>query len=402
MLGPNMGYAIENEMAGRAVEELPPRARRHRHAAGYAAPNSGKFIDPKLASMVSFSRIGCPYASPEKSATPIMCWVALWLVVVVPCRRICRASDSISALLGENMSKKSMRVGFWLPLLAAGAAALALWGAWGQWGIQWAANHVATAVPETEKANYMAALGQTGDLFGGINALFAALAFAGVGLAAFYQYESWQLQKEQTRLTQEQARLAREEHIQQSFEPLFFKLLERFESVNADALDVFNNAWEYVVEEAYDGFRSSGAENDPPGSEPHRAVVAAFQDIYERDHSTFGPYYRSLFQIFKFISNSNLTAEQKTQYANITRTTLSEVEVTMLGFNCLNDVGRDFLPYVEAYGLLKHVKDGNAREIFKAYYKDTASMSSRRRIAYWREHRSQLPDFLTEIHSANA
>jgi hypothetical protein len=131
-------------------------------------------------------------------------------------------------------------------------------------------------------------------------------------------------------------------------------------------------------------------------------VFAAFLEIYEDAHPTFGPYFRSLFQIFKFISNSKLTPDQKILYANIARTNLSETEVTMLGFNCMTGMGKDFVPYVEAYGLLKHVKESEAREIFNSYYSPSAFLSSRRRFEYWRTRETaRKPDFLIDRQQKN-
>jgi len=287
------------------------------------------------------------------------------------------------------------RPDFWKPLLGALGGAIVLWALWGLLGVRLVAEYWAWVKPDIVGTVDMAVLGQTGDLFGGINSLFAAFAFAGVALAAFYQYETWKLQVEETQM-------ARAEHIQQSFEPLFFKLLERFESVNEQARRAFDRNWEYVVNQGYRAYRSTGAENDPLGSEPRREVLAAFVEVYEEAHSTFGPYFRSLYQIFKFISNSKLTQDQKILYANIARSNLSEVEVTMLGFNCLTGLGKDFVRYIEAYGLLKHLKHRDASEIFRSYYSPAAFLSSRRRLEYWRtEGKAHKPHFLIDRQQKN-
>lgn len=285
---------------------------------------------------------------------------------------------------------------FLKPLLVALFGALFLWLLWGLLGVQlvaaywkWVNSAIATSVD-------LSTLGQAGDLFGGINALFAAFAFAGVALAAFYQYKTWKLQAEATQM-------ARVEHIQQSFEPLFFKLLERFEAVNEPARDVFVKEGQYVVREAYRAYRTSGAEIDQRGAVPRPEVLAPFMSVCEGRNSTIGPYFRSLFQIFKFISKSKLTRDQKILYANIARANLSEIDVTMLGFNCMTKLGKDFVPYVEAYGLLKHVEDRDAVEIFQHYYSPSAFQSSRRRLEYWRtEGKGREPRFLVDWQQKNA
>lgn len=272
---------------------------------------------------------------------------------------------------------KQIGPGFLMPLLAALCGALFLWLLWGLIGVQLVASYWQWVKSDISSSVDLSTLGQTGDLFGGINALFAAFAFAGVALAAYFQYQTWKLQAEETQM-------ARIEHIQQSFEPLFFKLMERFESVSEPARIIFKQECGDVVIHGYKGYRTSGAEIDQLGVAPRREVLAAYMSVYERSTSTLGPYFRSLFQIFKFISKSKLSRDQKILYANIARANLSEFDVTMLGFNCMTGLGKDFVVYVEAYGLLKHVKNKDAIEIFQHYYSPSAFQSSRRRLEYWR------------------
>lgn len=286
--------------------------------------------------------------------------------------------------------KQLKRTDFWRPLLLALGCALALWLLWGLFGVRFIADYWASVkTPDLEPVD-LATLGQAGDLFGGINALFAAFAFAGVALAAFYQYETWKLQAIQTQMT-------RAEHIQQSFEPLFFKLLERFDSVSEKSRRIVLNDWEAIVNNGYRAYRCSGAECAPHREEYKHQVVFSFLQVYEASRMTLAPYFRSLYQIFKFIANSELTPSQKILYANIARANLSEAEVTMLGFNGITSDGADFHHLVEAFGLLKHVKDPDALEIFRAYYSPTAFLSSRYRFDYWHaEGKAHLPDFLVE------
>jgi hypothetical protein len=281
------------------------------------------------------------------------------------------------------------RTTFWIPLSSALGGALLLWALWGLVGVQLVASYWTAIRQVFPLAASISDLGQTGDLFGGINALFAAFAFAGVALAAFYQYETWKLQAEETQL-------ARTEHAQQSFEPLFFKLLERLEAVSQPAREIFTSRWVYVVEEAYRLYRTTGAENQTTMHRMPPTLLQTYTEMYEQHQLTLGPYFRSLYHIFKFISNSNLRADEKVLYANIARATLNEAEVAMLGFNCLSGEGRDFIRYVEAYGLLKHVMNNDARELFNSYYAHTASMSSRRRSEYWMERKSEYPPFLNQ------
>jgi hypothetical protein len=83
---------------------------------------------------------------------------------------------------GGNMDRSPWLTPFRLIAVLFGGVIL-LWIWWWTHGI----HIVAAKLVETQT------LGQVGDLFGGINALFAAFAFAGVGVAAYYQHLSWKL-----------------------------------------------------------------------------------------------------------------------------------------------------------------------------------------------------------------
>jgi hypothetical protein len=65
--------------------------------------------------------------------------------------------------------------------------AVAVWAAWGLYGAPFVA--LVWADPG-DNTTTLARLRQAGDLLGGINALFAALAFAGVAIAAYTQWRS--------------------------------------------------------------------------------------------------------------------------------------------------------------------------------------------------------------------
>ncbi|HYE71578.1 MAG TPA: hypothetical protein VD932_08665 [Aquabacterium sp.] len=90
------------------------------------------------------------------------------------------------------------------PVAAAVVIVFVVWASWAMWGVQ--------AVRDRVGADNVPALGQVGDLFGGINALFAALALVGVCFAAFFQWRSFQL--------------LLDERTQNAFEPRFFHLLQ--------------------------------------------------------------------------------------------------------------------------------------------------------------------------------
>lgn len=247
-----------------------------------------------------------------------------------------------------------------------------------------------TSVDADEK--YLAALGQTGDLFGGINALFAALAFVGVAVAAVMQARSLQLAHEQQR--------------QQSFEPLFFHLLSLHQSVsvtkfkmrsrivpNAKAV-VAADGTEQMVEFArtmavlrrFLGLKTFGLKNKIDRSELMTIECRKYYEFfYSHNQDELGPHFRTLFQVFKLIDASAFDVEAKIKYANIARSTLGRDQLFLLAVNCLSSHGEEFKPYVEQYGLLKHVARDPAKEtidelVAKWCYAPSAQLGAKERL----------------------
>ena len=286
-----------------------------------------------------------------------------------------------------------------------------LWYFWATHGVQFFLNKVQApqssividrkptdvaggAKQEISREDYLAALGQTGDLFGGINALFAALAFAGVAIAAAMQAKS--------------LKLAHEQHLQQSFEPLFFRLLELHASVAAPKFKLRSR-----IDRRSKGVVSSDGIESPVDFSRAMAIfrralriasvrykfspnrgdrlaedcLRIYDIFYEQNENELGPHFRSLYHIFKLIDDSELGGVKKIRYANIARSTLSRDQLFLLAVNCLSPMGRQFRPYVEKYGLLKHIarEPGGATidSCIGAWcYRGTAMLGARARAGF--------------------
>ena len=250
-------------------------------------------------------------------------------------------------------------------LLLGAAAAIALWLLWGMALIRAFAWYWSTFFPAVDLQQF----GQLGDLFGGINALFAAFAFVGVAIAAYYQHRTWELQ------TSEEAR-NREAHAQQAFEPLFFKLLDRVKRperllIAAAVERQMKASWggsHVSFSAAVDILRQAMATTteyaraiEKSNATVANAVVDLYRATYQTNQAALGPYFRSLYHVFKLISNSTLEPEKQVAYANIARAALDADELFLLSLNCATDEGAKFKPLVEEYGLLKHIARGTER-----------------------------------------
>lgn len=224
------------------------------------------------------------------------------------------------------------------------------------------------SVSEGENEKYIASLGQAGDLYGGINALFAALAFSGVAAATFMQARSLQISREQQK--------------QQSFEPLFFQLLNLHKEVAAPRFRLRGELTKRARQTSQRDGEESGHDFQRAMAIFRRALrmkIGNVQDIDQRkqrlqkycssfydvfyavNQNELGPHFRTLFQVFKLIEHSNFDAKSKIRYANIARSTIGKDQLFLLAVNCISSHGADFKPLVEKYGLLKHIARDSER-----------------------------------------
>ena len=206
--------------------------------------------------------------------------------------------------------------------------------------------------------NILTELGQSGDAFGGGNALFAAIAGGLVFWAGFMQAKS--------------LKEARAAYDRQQFESTFFELIKLTRElvekmlipqeagvihdrpIGAAALDSFAAS---VVKRMSDEL---AYDNETKAVQ----LVRNFsKQVYGKHPSAFGPYFRSMYQTFKHVADSRLTEKDKIQYANIARGQISEGAVLLLALNGLTKFGFNFIPHIEQFGLLEHMH----RQYLKAY-----------------------------------
>lgn len=215
--------------------------------------------------------------------------------------------------------------------------------------------------------------GLSGDMFGGITALFSGLAFAGLIFTLFVQKKELQYQREELgHLVEEQRQTkghlkdqathlkSQSDFIErQIFENNFFQLLSSF-NVYVSNTRLNRLKISYVGHDAYGEIyedlltKISGFyEDHKPGSVQFIATYKAFFEDHKDD---LGPYYRQLYNILKFIKMSNLN--DKGFYSNIVRAQLSDSELTLLACNIASEHGsKKMAPLVREFDLLKHCSD---------------------------------------------
>ena len=270
---------------------------------------------------------------------------------------------------------------------------LAVWLGWARWG----AKIIQIAVVEVE-GEALGQLGQLGDLFGGINALFASFAFIGVAVAAYFQYRTMRLVEEDSKLQREELKLQRQERTRQAFEPLFFLLLERV-APPADLFDSFGGSASAptligksdAAQRLGNMVKIQGVSRDVHVE----ALSHRYRDFYIDNEAKLGPHFRKLYHLFKFIHRSELSDEQKRDYATIARAALDKDDLMHLVVNTYTDEGKYFIPLIEYYGLLKHA--GGSKECKQLAelngIRECAFEGARARSAFW----EQNPQIKSEI-----
>lgn len=209
--------------------------------------------------------------------------------------------------------------------------------------------------------------GTFGDMFGAVNALFSGLAFVGVIFAILLQSNELKLQRKELKFTRDelkgqkvQLEAQNSTLRKQNFENTFFELLRLHNDIT-NAIDLVDE--NNKITKGRDCFKifhtrfkklwGRNIESLKGSSEAER-INKTYVAFYEEHQSEFGHYFRSLYNIVKFIDNSQV--EDKKFYTNLVRAQLSSFELSLLFYNSLSDLGlKKFKPLIEEYSLLKTV-----------------------------------------------
>ena len=185
----------------------------------------------------------------------------------------------------------------------------------------------------------------------------AALAFA-LGLQAQELAESRALAVKQFKILEEQTGTLHK----QAFESTFFRLLQRFTAIS-------NRLQKRNVIAGF--LRSTDAHFliDSPTSNLREWVERKYECNYrEREHE-LGPYYRTLFHVIRFVDTADLSDSEKAGYIALARAQLGADELILLFMNvAFHSEGRiGMKPFVERYGLLRHVRNTEFPDYLKPF-----------------------------------
>jgi hypothetical protein len=263
------------------------------------------------------------------------------------------------------------------------ALVIGLWALWALLGVQHlhrylSAGSAASAPPNP--AAYISELGQVGDLFGGINALFAALAVFGVLCAGFLQLTA--LLEARAALTAE-----RERQDRQQFEATFFHLVvlskdllqslrlrpplvemrlgKNEESVHAAVGNILGDldAANPSYSQAPDAFKTMDW-----------AVDRARKQVFNDNRDQLGPLFRTLFELFNHVGQLELVDPKAMgRYASIAKAQLSDLHVILFALYDVAGPGRTYQATVEKFHLLEpFAQHAFLYPLFKSSYGNSA------------------------------
>ena len=201
------------------------------------------------------------------------------------------------------------------------------------------------------------------------------------------------------------------QHARDSFEPLFFRLLETFaghttylmpssdmKAARPSTYGAGHHPLGMVIDHLRELIAGSvwfNAVRAKTQAEKAAVLTKHYMDLYRLNESQLGSHLRILYHVFKLIKESSVPYERKVQYANIARSTLGTDVLFLLALNCASPLGESFVPLIEEFGLLKHISRSDPPTVDQAIvewlYAPTATMSAAERDAYWQRNPALRP-----------
>ncbi|SRR5579883_1271029 len=206
---------------------------------------------------------------------------------------------------------------------------------------------------------------QFGNLFGGINTLFAALAFAALTVTLLLQQRALELQRSQLA---EQHREVEEQNRRialQAFESMLFQLLSLHHDI-ASGVHIKRSQKDMNGREALRTLADEAQGDvanylrDHQKSPAMEVVQQGYERFHQRSRGELDHYFRNLYHIIKFIDGRSLSDPRR--YSSLVRAQLSPAELILLFYNGLSPYGEKFKPLMEKYALLEPLPESEIQQ----------------------------------------
>lgn len=201
--------------------------------------------------------------------------------------------------------------------------------------------------------------GRFGDSFGPLNTVMAAIA----AIAAIAAYRSQSVELRETRLREVAAQASAD---RRDFENTFFRLIELVrEAVNETCVHDPRVGKDFEGRRAFELIlrrvgASAGNDNEDRSK---------WKKIYFQHQSQLGHYFRLVYQVLRFINDSDV--KDKALYARIFRATLGNPEIVLLALNGWHGGYPKTKRLIRMYSMLHNITAGEAvsRRFHVAYKK---------------------------------
>lgn len=205
-------------------------------------------------------------------------------------------------------------------------------------------------------------LGTFGDSWGMLTSIFSVLAFMGVSYSLLLQVDAFK-RSEKEAIKQDYLSLKK------NFESNLFQMLSLFQTIISEIRitkhKVKNN--DNPVRNGRSSFitiyESAFARHNGDFKEKkYDNISAVYNDLFNLFNGTakeaqfnLGHYFRFLYNIFRYIDESDVSEEDKVEYSKIVRAQISNYELLLLFYNIMHTEGMRFVKYVEQYQLFDNL-----------------------------------------------
>lgn len=240
-------------------------------------------------------------------------------------------------------------------------------------------------IPTAGEGAKRASWGALGDYFGGLlNPFFAFFGLIMLLATLIQSQKELSLTREEIKKSTEALQEQAQTQSRQRFEGTFFQLLSLHQEI-VKSIDLYNSDTKHSMSGRdcfsvfYERFKKQFNTTlyyliNPSEKTPGLAldiynlpsdkvkefqpkietINSAYLEFYDKNQAEIGHYFRSLYNIAKFIHTSDI--EDKRLYSNLLRAQLSVNEMALIFYNCLSDLGCEkFKPLIEEYALLKGI-----------------------------------------------
>ncbi|MGP6469947.1 putative phage abortive infection protein [Rahnella aceris] len=214
--------------------------------------------------------------------------------------------------------------------------------------------------------------GVFGDSFGILTSLFSALAFAGVAYTLAIQRDQIHIQKQELIEQKLETVSSRNEIQKQGFENTFFQMLKmhnqlisEITSHQSGARGVITKDGRSVIKDMVTKLKEQFARRELGHGNELDKIRDAFDDFYTAQGFQLAHYFRFLYNIFRYLSESNI--ENKELYVRLARAQISNQELFIIYYNALTYRGENFKKYIVEFKLMDNLEP---QQLFKLEHRE--------------------------------